>query len=107
VFYLLLAVAMTRSFAITPAARLFALLLTCLLFFAVSLSQFIAWTPPGGEYVDGIQGRYFLPLAVLILLPIVSIVRNKRVGFAALGVYALTAVAINIDAFVVLVKRYY
>lgn len=106
-FYLLFAVAMTREVAITPAARLFALLLTFSLFFAVSLSQYVAWTPPGVEYVDGIQGRYFLPLAVVLLLPIVSIMRNKRVGFAALAVYALTAAAINIDAFVVLVKRYY
>jgi uncharacterized membrane protein len=106
-FYLLFAVAMTRDVAITPAARLFALLLTFSLFFAVSLSQYVAWTPPGAEYVDGIQGRYFLPLAVVLLLPVVSIVRNKRVGFAALAVYALVAAAINIDAFVVLVKRYY
>jgi uncharacterized membrane protein len=106
-FYLLLVVAMTRDVATTPAARLFALLLTFLLFFAVSLSQYVAWTPPGVEYVDGIQGRYFLPLAVVLLLPVVSIVRNKRVSVAALALYALTAVAINIDAFVVLVKRYY
>jgi len=106
-FYLLFVVAMTRDIGITPAARLFALLLTLLLFFAVSLSQYVAWTPPGVEYVDGIQGRYFLPLAVVLLLPIVSIVRNKRVGFAALAVYALTAVVINVDAFVVLVNRYY
>jgi uncharacterized membrane protein len=106
-FYLLFVVALTRDVTITPAARLFALLLTFSLFFAVSLSQYVAWTPPGAKYVDGIQGRYFLPLAVVLLLPVVSIVRNKRVGFAALAVYALTAAAINIDAFVVLVKRYY
>src|ERR1019366_1217355 len=75
-FYLLFAVAITRDVAITPAVRLFALLLTFALFFAVSLSQYVEWTPPGVEYVDGIQGRYFLPLAVVFLLPVVSIVRN-------------------------------
>ncbi len=106
-FYLLFAVAVTRDVAITPAARLFALLLTLALFFAVSLSQYVAWTPPGVDYVDGIQGRYFLPLAVVLLLPVVSIVRNERARVATLALYAFTAVAINIDAFVVLVKRYY
>lgn len=107
VFYLLFVVALTRDVAITPAARLFALVLTVALFFAVSISQYVSWTPPGVAYVDGIQGRYFLPLAVVLLLPVVSVVRNKRVSVAALAVYALASVAINVDAFVVLVKRYY
>lgn len=29
----------------------------------VSASQYAAWTPYGADYVEGIQGRYFLPLA--------------------------------------------
>jgi uncharacterized membrane protein len=106
-FYLFFVVAMTRDVAIALAARLFALLLTFLLFFAVSISQYVSWTPPGVEYVDGIQGRYFLPLALVLLLPVVSIVRNKRVSVSTLALYALTALAINIDAFLILVKRYY
>ncbi len=106
-FYLLFVVALTRDVFITPASRLFALALTVALFFAVSISQYVAWTPPGVAYVDGIQGRYFLPLALVLLLPIVSLVRNKRVAIAALILYALTGLAINIDAFVILVKRYY
>jgi hypothetical protein len=46
-------------------------------------------------------------LAVVLLLPVAAIVRIKRASVAALALYAFTAVAINIDAFVVLVKRYY
>ena len=106
-FYLLFVVAVTRDVGITPLARLFALLLTLALLFAVSLSQYVVWTPPGVTYVDGIQGRYFLPVALVLLLPVVSLVRNKRVAIATLILYALTGFAINIDAFVVLVKRYY
>jgi uncharacterized membrane protein len=29
----------------------------------VSASQYALWTPYGADYVDGIQGRYFIPLA--------------------------------------------
>lgn len=106
-FYLLFVVAMTRDVFITPVARVFALLLTVALIFAVSISQYVSWTPPGVSYVDGIQGRYFLPMALILLLPVVSLVRNKRVGLATVVLYLLTAVAINIDAFVMLMKRYY
>jgi uncharacterized membrane protein len=28
-------------------------------------SQYLAWTVPGGETVEGVQGRYFLPIAVV------------------------------------------
>jgi uncharacterized membrane protein len=106
-FYLLFVVAMTRDVLITPVARVFALVLTVALIFAVSISQYVSWTPPGVLYVDGIQGRYFLPIALVLFLPVVSIVRNRRVSVAALALFSLAAVAINIDAFVILVKRYY
>ena len=29
----------------------------------ISLSQYVTWTPLGANFVDGLQGRYFLPLA--------------------------------------------
>jgi uncharacterized membrane protein len=106
-FYLLFVVAMTRDVFITPLARVFALVLAVALIFAVSISQYVSWTPPGVSYVDGIQGRYFLPISLVLLLPVLSIVRNKRAAVVALVLYALTAVAINIDALLILVKRYY
>jgi hypothetical protein len=29
----------------------------------LSLSQYVTWTPLGASFIDGLQGRYFLPLA--------------------------------------------
>jgi uncharacterized membrane protein len=29
----------------------------------LSFSQYVAWTPLGADFIDGLQGRYFLPLA--------------------------------------------
>jgi hypothetical protein len=33
---------------------------------ALSLSQYVSWTPLGAAYIEGLQGRYFLPLAPLL-----------------------------------------
>ena len=38
---------------------------------AVFVLQYLNWSPIGGPSVDGVQGRYFLPVApfLLLLLP--------------------------------------
>lgn len=33
----------------------------------IGLALYLAWTPPGTPYVDGLQGRYFIPLLPLAL----------------------------------------
>jgi uncharacterized membrane protein len=106
-FCLLLAVAATSDVSITPAGRAFAALLAILLCLGVSLSQYIVWTPPGKAYVDGIQGRYFLPVALVLLLPMAAAVRSKGLALTARALYALTAIVINVEALVILAKRYY
>ena len=42
----------------------------------VMLSMFVAWTPMGSKIIYGVQGRYFLPL----LLPLLLVLRCKRVA---------------------------
>jgi hypothetical protein len=63
---LLLALAATGgdpALAISPGQRLLlAVVLAAGLAF-VSFSQYVSWTPLGAGFIDGPQGRYFLPLA--------------------------------------------
>jgi uncharacterized membrane protein len=107
VFFLLLATALTSDISITASTRIFALLLALLVCLSVSASQYIVWTPVGATHMEGIQGRYFLPVALILLLPFAAILRRRRLSLAVTVLYALAAVAINIDAFVLLVRRYY
>ena len=37
-------------------------------FLLIELSMYLTWTKPGEEIIDGVQGRYFLPIAVPVLL---------------------------------------
>jgi uncharacterized membrane protein len=45
---------------------------------------YLAWTGVGAAQVEGVQGRYFLPFAPLVLLPLAS-ARVGRWSFAAVG----------------------
>jgi hypothetical protein len=48
----------------TPAAAVVGILGSAELIF---LSQYVTWTPVGMERIDGIQGRYFIPLLPMLL----------------------------------------
>lgn len=43
--------------------------------FLVLLSMLIAWTPISSEFIEGVNGRYFIP----ILLPILLILKNNHI----------------------------
>jgi uncharacterized membrane protein len=60
--------------------------------FGIFLSQFLIWSVACGEVLDGVQGRYFLPLLPLALtLPAFS--RFKVPTPVVIGVAALCNVA--------------
>lgn len=52
-----------RAVAVRPWQRTLLILVALATLGLVSASQYAAWTPYGADYVEGIQGRYFLPLA--------------------------------------------
>ncbi len=65
-----------RAVAVVPWQRAVLILVGLSTLGLVSASQYAAWTPYGADYVDGIQGRYFLPLAPAA----VWIVHSRRFG---------------------------
>ena len=54
--------------------------LTCIsiffVIFLVLLSMLIAWTPISSEFIEGVSGRYFIP----VLLPLLMICRNNKIA---------------------------
>lgn len=44
--------------------------------FLVLLSMLIAWTPISSEFIEGVSGRYFIP----VLLPLLMICRNNKIS---------------------------
>lgn len=68
---------------------------------AVEMSMFVAWTPEGAPVIDGVQGRYFIPVLALVYLavrnPSLCVPRDMRlpmlVGFGSFNCLYLARIA--------------
>ena len=69
---------------------------------AFFLFDYIIWTAVGADYVSGVQGRYFIPIAPMILfaLSVLPPMRHKNLLAVAAGVFSgVTTLAANFSAF--------
>ena len=73
----------------------------------ISLSQYLAWTPIGGETIEGMQGRYLLPLGPLGILLLGITDRWPRATTAIRAAFLLVSVMLNIVAVTLVIQRYY
>lgn len=73
----------------------------------LSASQYAIWTPYGADRVEGLQGRYFLPVAPvaawLFLVPWRRPALGGRLGW---GLAALTVVSVVVTLHVLIVRYY-
>ncbi len=102
---LLLLCAWSAAAAIPARVRLIALLVVIGTIAGIALSSYLGWTAVCARQIDGVQGRYFLPIVPLIFA-VVSAPLLKREAIAAVAVLGVSAIA-NAAAFVAVIARYY
>ena len=58
--------------------------------FALFAYDYLIWTPVGADYVSGVQGRYFIPVALMILgaLSFLPTMRHKNLIALLLGIFS-------------------
>lgn len=102
---LLLLCALSASPPGGVTVRAVALIISALTIAGIALSSYIGWTPPCASAIDGLQGRYLLPI-VPLAFAIVSapLVRRDVVSRIAL---LLVAIAANAVALFAVASRYY
>lgn len=87
-------------------ARLFAFLVGVLSFFGVLGAMLLAWTSRDAVWIEGVQGRYFLPLLPVFLFSLQSRMLQSRLPFKRLVPYGFVilnlCVGIRIFALAVL-----
>ena len=91
----LIAVALTNELRLTATERALAGLSIALSMLLISVSQYLIWTPPGAGYIDGMQGRYFLPLLPLAMAAAGGTLRRRiapDVVFAVLAIADIAAI---------------
>ncbi|MBR4641313.1 MAG: DUF2142 domain-containing protein [Selenomonadaceae bacterium] len=70
--------------------------------FAFFFVHYLKWTPVGADYVKGVQGRYFIPIALMIFgaLSFLPTMRHKNLIALAAGVFSgVMMLAANFFAF--------
>ncbi|MBQ3274845.1 DUF2142 domain-containing protein [Candidatus Saccharibacteria bacterium] len=73
----------------------------CLISLLIFTSIYIQWSPVGLPYVDGVQGRYFIPILLLVPLAIIpthSKSSSKQRSIVTLNTIACYSLALNLIA---------
>lgn len=80
-------------------------------FFGTLLLLWVTWTPPGSPFIEGVQGRYFLPMLPVLALAFGVRKGNSSVAGAAGWVFLFSSVAFVISVVVdvpsLLLARYW
>lgn len=87
-------------------ARFYALLIGCISFFGILFAMLLAWTSHDALWIEGVQGRYFLPLLPLFLFGLQNKTVQSELPFKRLVPYGFVilnlCVGIRIFALAVL-----
>lgn len=102
---LLLLCAWTGTAMIPAPVRVFAAIAALLTIGGIALSTYIGWTPPCARQIDGLQGRYLLPIVPLMFL-VIGAPLIRREPMARLSLAAVATVANGI-ALAAVTSRYY
>jgi uncharacterized membrane protein len=100
----LIAVALTAGAALQGRVRIAAVVIAATTFFAILLSQYLIWSVVCGEAIEGVQGRYFLPILPLCLAT--TSLPRVRWRISPRAIVAVTIVC-NGVALLTLVRRYW
>lgn len=65
--------------------KIWFLLISIVIYCLVIIALYLTWTPVGSAEVLGVQGRYFLPILPMILLPLCK--KNRYIEFKNINVY--------------------
>ena len=85
-----------------------ALLAVCLLsFFLIVLSQYLTWTKPGTALVEGVQGRYFIPLLIPVMLLLINRIRLFKIEWLFGGIITLYSALVLRATCLTVFERYY
>ena len=74
-FELLISALKKEENKIDGRMRILFICINSIVFFLVLLSMCIYWTPLGYDHIEGVQGRYFIP----IIYTIIIIINNKKI----------------------------
>lgn len=100
---MLLVTALTTRTGVSRRVRVGSLLIFFVIASGIIVSQYVIWSIVCGDDVEGVQGRYFLPILPLLMIGIGGFFRRSIPAFALL----IVAVILNGAAIGALLVRYW
>lgn len=76
-------------------AKIWSFILVVLLGISAMLAMYLYWTPVGGMIIEGVQGRYFIPFVILLILIFVPKYKLNHEGIGQLYSFGLTGFQIS------------
>jgi len=103
---MLLVLIATAAAPVSFAYRLLAFAISIGTIAGILLSQYLIWSVVCGPNIEGVQGRYFLPIALVasVIVAGAGVRLTERAQAIAIGVVAVIA---NATALVILVQRFW
>jgi len=101
---LLVAVGLTAAPALDLRRRVAAFAIMIATVIGIIASQYLTWTAVCGDYIDGVQGRYILPILPIALAALALPAPRWRIGPKTIVAVAIVA---NVAGYVVLRRMYY
>lgn len=92
---LILSVFMEKSeFKFKNWQKIYIILIVSIMVLLIAVALYLGWTVPGKNIIEGIQGRYFLPFAILVLLCFIP--KNKYLKFKnTITIYSMFILLLN------------
>ena len=86
-----------HNYALNFKERLLFVIIAVGIFLLILTGLYLSWTLVGKDIIDGVQGRYFIPIAILPLLCLV--IRRKNIEIKNVSIYVASfAFLINLYA---------
>ncbi|MFZ2490785.1 MAG: DUF2142 domain-containing protein, partial [Thermoanaerobaculia bacterium] len=98
--------AVTAARVVSAPQRGVALLVILGTLVLIATSQYLVWTAVGATAIEGIQGRYFIPL-VAVAAAVVQVIERRKVHAVALVVLFATIGALDVIGIVRVATRYF
>ena len=102
IFIFFVLICLERETKMPRSLRFFALGSFILIVIAAFMSQFVVWTMPGSNYIDGTQGRYFLPALLLIPIFLMPSERTRKIELVKPKYLYTLMILVNVFALSVL-----
>lgn len=67
-----------KSEKMNTKSKIFNIFVLCMIWVLVATALYLSWTPVGSQVIKGVQGRYFLPMLLLILFMLKPLVKSKE-----------------------------